>query len=143
MKILMLGHTGVGKTTYMASMYGTLQTQINGFSLRATNSNHHRELLRMSNDIRRSIYPDGTLHRKQYDFSLQYQGRNVFPFEWVDYRGGALVERQRDSEEARRLVSELREVEGIMLFCACDVMAKASAARQVGRMMSLVGEALR
>ena len=85
MKVIMLGHSGVGKTTYMASMYGTLQTPINGFSLHTQDSSHHSELLQTFNKIRRNEYPSRTSQRGLYNFSLLYQGRSVFPFEWVDY----------------------------------------------------------
>src|SRR5438309_901376 len=100
----MLGHSSVGKTTYMASMYGTLQTPINGFSLHTQDSAYHIGLLGDFNNIRRGIYPPATARRDQYDFSLYFKGKAIFPFEWVDYRGGALTERQDRSEQAQQLV---------------------------------------
>lgn len=141
MKIIMLGHSGVGKTTYMASMYGTLQSAINGFSLKAQNTTDHQDLQMVYTDICRNRYPAGTKHRAQYNFSLLYHGRSYFPFEWVDYRGKALTVRS-DDEEAQQLIKDLREADGIIMFCAADVMAGVNAARQVGRMMTHVGRAL-
>ncbi len=137
----MLGHTNVGKTTYMASMYGALQSPINGFSLRAKNDTHHRELQDMYRNIRQGRYPLPSQHRQQYDFSLLHAGKAFFPFEWVDYRGGALLERST-SAEASQLVSELREADGTVLFCDSDPKEHKNVMRQVNRMMAFVGQAL-
>src|SRR5260221_12961972 len=120
MKIIMLGHAGVGKTTYMASMYGTLQNPINGFSLRTNEFGHHSELIQAFNDIRQGRYPAPTTQRALYDFSLLFQGNAVFPFQWVDYRGGALLERKERSEQAQQLIREMKEADGIILFCDAD-----------------------
>lgn len=143
MKIIMLGHTGVGKTTYMASMYGTLQAPINGFSLLTQNSTHHTELLNEFRKIRQGRYPLATAQRGQYDFSLVFQGKPVFPFQWIDYRGGALIERQNTSVEAQRLVSELCEADGILMFCDSDPKVRMKVKSQIGRMITLVGQAVR
>lgn len=143
MKIIMLGHTGVGKTTYMASMYGTLQTPINGFSLLTQNTTRHTELLKEFRNIRQGRYPLATAIRDQYDFSLVFQGKPVFPFQWVDYRGGALTERQDTSPEAQRLVSDLCEADGILMFCDSDPKVRTRVKSQIGRMITLVGQAVR
>lgn len=137
----MLGHTNVGKTTYMASMYGTLQTPIHGFSLRAKNDGHHQELQAMHQNIRWGRYPLPSQQRQQYDFSLLYAGRAVFPFEWVDYRGGALLE-QSTSAQTSQLVSDLREADSMVLFCDSDPKERRNVLRQVNRMMQFVGQAL-
>ena len=141
MKIMMLGHTNVGKTTYMASMYGTLQSPINGFSLRTTNSTHHHELQVMHQNIRAGRYPLPSQQRQKYDFSLLYNGQAFFPFEWIDYRGGALLERS-SSAAAAALVEDLSSADGIVLFCDADPQEHRNVPRQVNRMMQFVGQSL-
>ena len=44
MRIVTLGHTAVGKTTYMASLYGALQRSYEGFTLRAKRAADHKHL---------------------------------------------------------------------------------------------------
>ena len=116
MKIVMLGHTGVGKTTYMASLYGILQNPINGFTLRAQSTQDHAQLMDLYHQIHYGTYPEATMQRGQYDFLLRYEGKTAYPFTWVDYRGGALRE-LRDSFETQQLMQELKEAEGIVMFC--------------------------
>jgi GTPase SAR1 family protein len=141
MKIIMLGHTNVGKTTYMASMYGKLQDPVKGFGLRTTNMNHHQELNMMYQDIRAGIYPVPSLQRQRYDFSLLYKREVFFPFIWMDYRGGALLEHS-SSAEAAQLVKDLRDADGIVIFCDSDPKEGQKVIRQVNRMMQFVGQSL-
>lgn len=143
MKIIMLGHAGVGKTTYMASMYGTLQNPINGFSLRTKEFAHHNDLIQAFNDIRQGRYPATTTQRALYDFSLLFQGNAVFPFQWVDYRGGALLESKESSEQAQQLIRELKEADGIILFCDADPKVRSKIRSQIARMTALVTWALK
>ena len=142
MKIVMLGHSGVGKTTYMASMYGSLDKGINGFSLRAASDADHRRLIDRAARIAGGGYPDPTDQRGEYDFFLRYQGQNVLPFRWADYRGGALLETSANAEKAA-LIRDRKEADGILGFCDSDAMARGAAKRtQVGVMTNLLGNAL-
>lgn len=142
MKIVMIGHTGVGKTTYMASMYGSMQSSVNGFSLRAADASDHAKLLTMFQEIACNRYPPPTDQRGEYDFHLLYEGDKVFPFHWMDYRGKAITETQA-SAEAQHLLRDVKEADGIMLFCDSDAMAHGRArSNQIGRMTSLVTQGL-
>jgi GTPase SAR1 family protein len=143
MKIIMLGHAGVGKTTYMASMYGTLQNPINGFSLRTEDSVHHYDLLQAFNNIRQGRYPATTTQRALYNFSLLFRGNAVFPFQWVDYRGSALIERTGSSEQAQQLIKDLKKADGILLFCDADPKVRTRIRSQIARMTALVTQALK
>jgi hypothetical protein len=138
-KIVELGHTQVGKTTYMASMYGAMQSQINGFSLLATDTSVHTELCKLENAIKRGIYPPPTSVRSNYNFFLQYQGDNVLPFFWADYRGNAIREGKEISEQAKKLHQDLREADGITIFCDCLALANDNVrANELRRITALV-----
>lgn len=143
MKIVELGHSGVGKTTYMASMYGALQNRINGFSLKARDSGDHARLLALSTAIKTNKYPAATEQRSEYDFDLQYQGNNALRFCYADYRGKAIRE-SSDSDEARFLQRDLSEADGIMLFCDCQALVRGdSRTNEIRRMTALVSNALK
>jgi GTPase SAR1 family protein len=78
-KILMLGHTGVGKTTYMTSLYGIMQENINGFSLNAHENKFHQFLISAFLDVQKDKYPLPTSFRESYDFNLMLNNQPVFP----------------------------------------------------------------
>lgn len=142
MNILMLGHSGVGKTTYMASMYGAMQADVDKFSLTSKYIRDHDDLVSLERDIRRGSYPPPTAVKSSYDFYLKYDGRRFFPFTWSDYRGGALTERS-SSDDARQLVRDLSKCDGILVFCDAEQAAsRRGAGRDIRRMTNLIGEAL-
>jgi tellurite resistance protein len=142
MKIVMLGNTGVGKTTYMASLYGMMQQRIKGFSLKAVNTLDESGLLELAKAISQGRYPFATDQRSEYDFTLQYQGKSVLQFCWSDYRGGAIVESQ-SSEQAQALVQDLQSADGIMMFCDCQALSTGNVrASEIRRMTTLVTQAL-
>ncbi|MBD2134038.1 hypothetical protein H6F47_16765 [Sphaerospermopsis sp. FACHB-1094] len=143
MKIVMIGNTNVGKTTYMASLYGIMQEQVEGFSLKAINTNDHARLYELAQAIAHGNYPSATDQRGEYDFFLQHQGKDILAFRWADYRGGAIKEKQ-SSEQASLLINDLREADGIMMFCDCDALMRGDIrANEIRRMTTLVTQALR
>lgn len=140
MNILMLGHSGVGKTTYMASMYALLQTPIDGFSVKAQSDIEHNQLIQMANNIKHSRYPAPTDQRSKYQFSLNFQGKSVLDFDWVDYRGGALRDR-KDTVDSEQLVKDINESEVVIMFCDSQSILNGTAKREIDRMTQLVGRA--
>jgi len=142
MRIVEIGHSGVGKTTFMASMYSTMQAGIEGFKLRTAQNSDHSRLLNLSQAIRRGNYPTPTDQRSEYDFYLQYQGKDIFPFIWADYRGGAIRE-TKDSQQAKLLQQDLKQADGILMFCDCQALVQRDTRRnQISRMTSLITHAL-
>ena len=141
MKIVMVGHNNVGKTTYMASLYCVMQQSINDFCLKAVDSEDRQALLKLADDIQKGKYPLPTDQRSEYKFNLRYQGKDVFPFTWADYRGGAIIQKQ-DSEQAQLLLEDLKKTDGIMMFCDADALARGNIrSNQLGRMTTLISQA--
>ncbi|MDJ1182536.1 TRAFAC clade GTPase domain-containing protein [Roseofilum casamattae] len=142
MKIVMLGPTGVGKTTYMASVYGILQRDVKGFTLRATDPEERKNLLELADNVLLGQYPAATNQRSEYQFELRYQGKTVLPITWADYRGGALLETQ-NSQQARFLAGDLEDADGLMIFCDCQVLAQnANRQKHLARIVRLVSQAV-
>ena len=137
MRIVMLGSTGVGKTTYMASLYGVMQQSVEGFRLRAVQFEDHKRWIALAERIRQGEYPAATDQRQEYNFYLRYEGRKILQFVWADYRGGAIRETQ-DSEQAKSLLQDLKTADGIMLFCDCHKLSQGDLrSNQIGRMTAL------
>lgn len=142
MKIVELGHTGVGKTTYMSALYETLQKPVEGFSLKAAAREDHQRFLLLADKIKKGEYPAPTDQRREYNFNLQYLARDIFGFDWSDYRGGALLEAQ-ENQQAQVLAQDLQTADGILLFCDSQaLLAKNPRQTQLGRMINLVNYAL-
>ncbi|BAY66421.1 hypothetical protein NIES22_65600 [Calothrix brevissima NIES-22] len=142
MKIVMIGNTGVGKTTYMASLYGALQREIEGFSLKAVRSDDHSRLSQLAKTIQTGEYPSMTDQRSEYDFHLRHKAKDVIEFSWADYRGGAITSSTKD-EQTNLLISDLKKADGIMMFCDCDALVRNDhRSNQISRMATLVNQAL-
>ncbi|OQW92334.1 MAG: hypothetical protein BWK78_02000 [Thiotrichaceae bacterium IS1] len=141
MKIVELGYSGVGKTTYMASMYGTLQEGFGGFKLRTIDHAEHTRLLGLYASIKAGNYPPATSQRNEYDFYLQHGGKDIFQFTWADYRGKAIRETS-DSYEAQRLHQDICSADGIMIFFDCKALIKGDAkANEIRRVTALMNKA--
>ncbi len=144
MKIVMLGHSGAGKTTYLALMYFEMQEDIGGFRVRAKDPQHHQQLLQDAQAIRVSRYPAPTHQRASYDLALSYNGSEVLPFTWRDHRGGAASGRTSDEQDVAALHQDLLESDAIVVFVdGAELATNARAARMVGRLNGHVLRALR
>lgn len=142
MRIVMLGHSGVGKTTYMASAYGALQSNYEGFSLRAKATSDHERFVTLAKGIAEGTYPAGTDQRETYSFILRFRGHDVLPFDWADYRGGVLMDRSAKAESAK-VRNDLAHADGVAIFCDCRKLQRGQrTAQEMGRLSNLLGSSL-
>ncbi|MEM1002941.1 MAG: hypothetical protein AAGH46_09865 [Bacteroidota bacterium] len=147
MKIVMIGHSGVGKTTYIASLYGALQAKNNGFSLRTDVLSDHHKLIGLSEQIKKGVYPDATAIRSEYKFRLYHDSGEDIKFRWADYRGDAVTS-EMENEQASKLHKDIRKADGVMLFFDCELLdisrcrnkEKIKFSRQLGRIIVLLGK---
>jgi hypothetical protein len=138
MDIVMLGHSGAGKTTYMALMYEQLNRGLAGFRVSAERNADHQRLLRQAGDIRRRRYPPPSDQRAVYDLLLRHEGSDVVEFRWRDYRGGALTERTA-SGQTTELIEDLASADGIVAFLdAKELYAGSRAALRQARSISVL-----
>jgi len=135
-KIMMLGHSGAGKTTYLSLMYAEMQDGIGGFRVRAADTGHHQQLLSDARQIRSSRYPPATRQRASYDLALSYNGSQVLPFTWQDHRGGAASGRSTDGEDVAQLTADLKEADGIVMFVDGAAIARDPAASRMAARLS-------
>jgi hypothetical protein len=143
-KIVMLGHSGAGKTTYLSLMYAEMQVGIGGFQVRAKNTGQHDQLLADARAIRTSRYPPATNRRASYDLALRYNGAEVLPFTWRDHRGGAATGRTSDSEDVGQLHKDLLESDAIVLFIdGYALVHQPAAAKNASRLSAHVLRAMR
>lgn len=142
MKVVMLGHSAAGKTTYVSLMYSVMTQGVGGFSLRTKRTEDHDTLIRAAEAILTGRYPAPTDQRSVFQLKLRHNNADVFPFSWRDYRGGALGERS-DSPQARQLHDDLGKAGGIVLFCDSHrLLTESRAAREVRTLVSHVQRAV-
>lgn len=97
-KITMLGDTGSGKTCYLVGMFAYLQLGLGALTLSAENLDDALRLNSLWDRLTgvegedRWPPPNDKANTQEYRFSLNYALRPVMQFEWLDYRGGALVD---------------------------------------------------
>lgn len=114
-KVTMLGDSGVGKTVFMSSMYAKLREGQKGIAIRAISDDIDLEL----DQNMRALYaqkkwPPGTdVNEKKYDFELLLRSYPVAQIDWVDYRGGALLESSTE-EGGNTLIKRLQESHSII-----------------------------
>lgn len=125
MKVLMLGDSQVGKTTYMASMYGFMADD-KGFNIAATRDADRKALDRLARRVRRGEYPSRSEFRSEYNFEFRYTADDgdrysLFNFDWIDYRGGAIHQRENDPIAAD-LSRYLNEAQALIVFWDCSTL---------------------
>jgi GTPase SAR1 family protein len=157
----MLGHSGVGKTTYMASVYyalhdGPIFSRRNdccGFGVIAQNDSAHKRLRALGKQIANGVYPKATDQRADYNFWLTFarpgffgkSRENLMPFAWSDYRGGALQERTVNSDAATALREDLSQADAIIVFADANALQTRDAdrtRREIKRLSAILIDAV-
>lgn len=113
MKIVMIGDSAVGKTTFMMSTYGLMREgEIKGFRVQCQNQQADKKLMRAYNDFRSDgVYPPATVQMSSYDYDFYSDNEWVMNFSLTDIRGESIHD-----YDVNALSNELREADAMMLF---------------------------
>lgn len=132
--VVMLGHSGAGKTTYMASSYAYFNPSLMSylpkfnrrfscFTIRANDSNVHKRLGFLAQNLfNKQKFPSGTDVMDKYNFSLEYKSsifypsKKTFQFVWHDYRGGIFNEFSNETEDVVKLQKIVADADAVILF---------------------------
>lgn len=112
----MVGHSGAGKTSFMAGMYKFLGNSKEGYGIRAVNSNQGQQLAHMAKNLDDGIYPAGTDIQQVYNFWLTCNGKDVISFNWMDYRGGILLTDDPDEEDMNKFMEAIKKADALIVF---------------------------
>ena len=167
---LMIGKQGSGKTSFLAAAYGIMSRGINGFKLKAANSNDSLQLDRMFSDLRNGEYPMATNKRITYGFDLTYTGRtsylkntfggiidfsnvlnNIFDRvlrEIVDYPIAHFkwkdfyggIMATKNIDEAASLKNEMKNSSGLMVFFDASELMQSKLAYDVHKTIKLISQ---
>lgn len=133
----MLGLSSAGKTTFMAALYHRMVEGVYDYTMRydrfsnyfykkyTLNNNlysleeakkEETELKTVSHNVTKGIYPPPTAIRQEYLFKFRYKDYNEIEFNWMDYRGGALMERSDNSSDMKELQEKIKNSDALIVF---------------------------
>jgi hypothetical protein len=114
-KVTMLGDSGSGKTVFMSSMYSKMRLGDNGIAIRAISHDVNLDLgQNIENLYGHHRWPTTNEGKEiNYEFELSLQGHPIAVIDWVDYRGGAIWERQ-ETPEGQALIKSLQNSHSII-----------------------------
>ncbi|NEP62333.1 MAG: hypothetical protein F6K31_36280 [Symploca sp. SIO2G7] len=115
----MLGTSGAGKTCYILGLYATMQLGLQGFTLSTTDMD---EDLRLTNLWDNLVEEEGTdrwppptgMETTQYEFDFSYGLRRLIGFDWLDYRGGAMLD-SSGASDVQTLMERLNQSDCVFL----------------------------
>ena len=116
MNILMVGHSGAGKTSFMAGMYKYLGESTDGYGIRAKKDNQKKQLERMAKGLTAGHYPAGTDVQSKYEFTFTVNGSELIPFNWIDYRGGILLSEDPDDSDMDKFMKSIKQADALVVF---------------------------
>ncbi|MCL6590902.1 MAG: hypothetical protein K6U80_13240 [Firmicutes bacterium] len=141
MKLAMLGHSGVGKTSLIAAMYGTLQSPKQGFTLSAQSKIDH-DLLSAFQSLKQGKYPPQSYQREVYYMRLKHNNIKVMSFDIIDYRGGILTEFETSTEQ-NNVLTDISTADSIILFAdSYNILYNKEIAFETNILSDLVASAL-
>ena len=124
MNVMMIGHSGSGKTTYMAAMYGIMLEGIENYSIVSQTEEGHENLANICQEIFNGEYPKQTDIHSEYNFYLCYDEEGLIEFDWYDYRGGALAQRSDSSDDVKELEERIVNADALIVFLDGDKIIK-------------------
>ena len=134
MRIQMIGNSQAGKTTFMAAMYHVMAEE-GGYQIRLSDYGQRQNLERLGNDLARGIYPPQTAVQSEYNFDFLYDDVEFFKFKWMDYRGGALMERASESEVSADVYKCSNESDSMIVFIDGSTMNDRASLRYWKRLL--------
>lgn len=118
-KVTMIGGKNVGKTCFLHGLYYVMRRGVNNFFLHTNDRDADNRLMRgwamlnkQGEERRWPVPTSDDIARYNFSFKLG-MNRTLMDFEWIDYRGGALLE---ETSSSQALVDQLNQSD-CLLFC--------------------------
>jgi len=96
-KLTILGMSGSGKTCYLLGMFYKMAGGLKGYNLHTDDDTHteltHRYEVLNDESKGQNRFPKPTDTPEKFIFNLQYGYRDILSFEWADYPGGYLKDK--------------------------------------------------
>ncbi|MBQ2849074.1 MAG: hypothetical protein IJE77_01220, partial [Thermoguttaceae bacterium] len=119
LKITMIGVSGTGKSCYLYATYFRMLEGIGGFNFSCKDYNQGLDLQdAWDMMLDEGVWPAGNAESANFDFTCFYRGKSIGDFEWLDYRGGILLEHE-DKENDNEVAQFLRRAETSDALLVC------------------------
>ena len=125
MNILMVGHSGAGKTSFMAGMYKCVGESIDGYGISAKKENQKNHLKKIADNLVKGHYPAGTDIQNKYEFVFTVDGSELIPFNWIDYRGGILLSEDPDDYDMEKFMTAIKQADALVVFLDGEKLSQA------------------
>ncbi|MFE6871508.1 hypothetical protein ACFVFS_33775 [Kitasatospora sp. NPDC057692] len=116
LRVVALGHSSAGKSSYLAAMFTHLAADRKGFRLVTPDRRTAEELTTAGGRLRKGVYPPPSSRRTELRAGLRYGRGEVLGFHWTDYRGGALTSSAADDPETAQLLERLTDADAVVVF---------------------------
>lgn len=116
-----IGTRNSGKTCYVVGMYYQLITGYKGFSLKSggdTVSRLENWMDTLDDEVGQSRFPAMTATEEitDYEFKLKYALKDVMTFNWIDYGGGTLSDREKNPQAYYSLMDSISQSATLYIF---------------------------
>ncbi|MFF2350526.1 hypothetical protein ACFVVL_12155 [Kitasatospora sp. NPDC058115] len=123
LRVVALGHSSAGKSTYLAAMYTHLAAGRKGFRLVTADRAASAHLIATGKQLGKGIYPPPTSRSTDLQAGLEHGRKEVMGFHWTDYRGGALTSSAADDPETAQLLARLTGADAVVVFADAHRLA--------------------
>lgn len=138
-KVTMLGVSGSGKTSFMTCMYGMMSwgDSLKGFLLTSEDTAQSQKLLAAWEDLMDEDgreWPASTAgETATYEFNLNHGTSPIIGFDWMDYRGGAIKDRNVNAPDFIELQDRLKASSSIFICVSGERLATPIKSADVAR----------
>lgn len=131
-----LGLSGSGKTCYILGMYYEMVTGVKGFTLKTLNETASKLedwMDKLDDETGADRFPAGTglTEVSNYEFDLNYQNQKIMSFDWMDYGGRTLREKENNPEAFAELKKSISESAALYIFVDGDLLCDEDTERKI------------
>ncbi len=131
-----LGLSGSGKTCYILGMYYEMVTGVKGFTIKTLNETASKLedwMDRLDDETGADRFPAGTglTEVSNYEFDLNYQNQKIMSFDWMDYGGRTLREKENNPEAFAELKKSISESAALYVFVDGDLLCDEDTERKI------------
>ena len=121
-RFTILGMSGAGKTCYLLGLYYKMGSGLKGYTITTdddTDVNLRDRYRKLCDDTlgRESRFPAGTDNVSKYEFDLNYGFKPIMSFDWVDYPGGLLDQKNAGSLEEYEDIKQSIQESSTLFIC--------------------------
>ncbi len=121
-RFTILGMSGAGKTCYLLGLYYKMGSGLKGYTITTDDDTdvNLRDRYRKLCDVtlgRESRFPAGTDNVSKYEFDLNYGFKPIMSFDWVDYPGGLLDQKNSGSFEEYEGIKKSIQESSTLFIC--------------------------